>query len=358
MAAKFLSLILGKFFLALFVLLFFAFLIALHEWGHAYTAHKLGIKIKRFAIGFGKVIGSFTAKRSQIEYVFCLFPLGGYIKFDDQKIYDSSPIYKRALIIFAGPFYNLVFAFLAYWAVFFIGIHSLSPVIKTVLPHSPAEFARLPEHSTIMAIDHRPVHSWPAVLFKLLPHLGRTQDAVIITVMNPGDIKPTEYPLKSNQWSLDPVKPNFLSALGITPDTNAPILTRQYGLFSSARQSLSEIQLYLTANVIILTKLLTGALSLSSLGGPISLFSTSFHAAHQGTASFIAFGGFLSTGLFFVNLLPVPGLDGGHLLYLLIEKIRKKPLSIRLQMLLFQLGIIFICVIMFQALINDLVRLF
>jgi len=334
------------------------FLIVIHEFGHAITAQKLGIPIKRFAIGFGKVIWSKTSSKSNIEYALCMIPVGGYIQFQDQNIYESAPIYKRFLIVLAGPVCNLIVAFIAYWSVFMMGVTSITPIIEKTIPNTPAFQYSIPSQSKIIAIDHFSVQTWPAIMIRLLPHLGNRNDAIVLTIQPLHTIQTMSFSITTDKWSLTPVKPNLLESLGIIPDKNAPLITHHYSFLQSIIQSLREIQIYLKLNCIILAKLITGKIPISSLAGPLSLFSSTISAAHQGTVTFFAFIGFISIGLFFANLLPIPGLDGAYIVYFLIEAIRGKPLSIRSQLLLFRLGVIFICVIMFQTLMNDLLRLF
>jgi regulator of sigma E protease len=341
--------------IALFSLLF---LVVIHEYGHALAAQKLGITVKRFAIGFGKVLWSKTSSKSNIEYAICLLPLGGYVKFQDENVYHAAPIYKRFLIVIAGPLCNLIAAFLAYWLVFVIGITSLQPIIEKTLPHSLAQSYAIPAYSKIIAVDHYPVQTWSAIVMKLLPHLGNKNDHIELTVLAPHQSQPLHLSFNIDKWSLDPIKPDILGSLGIVPDKKAPQFTRQYSVFKAIPQSCREIELYLTLNGVVLLKVLTGKISLSSLAGPLSLFGGTLSAAHHGLVVFLGFIGFISLSLFFANLLPIPGLDGAYILYFLIEIIRGKPLSLRCQILLFQLGIIFICVIMFQTLMNDLIRLF
>jgi regulator of sigma E protease len=319
-------------FITLFVLIGF------HEWGHFIVARKLGISVERFSIGFGKILWKKKIKDGP-EYAFCVFPLGGYVKFKDQSEFDHSPIYKRFLIIFAGPFFNLVFAFLAYWIVFVIGI--FQPIPMTT-------------HGEIIAVDQHPTATWPSVVFKLIPHLGKS-DSVFITTSDQGNISTRKILL--HQWKLNPLKPDLLRNLGITPVKSKIIRLRQFSLLGAIPEAFKEVSLYFQLNSIILSKILTGTISVQSLVGPIGLFSGTLVAAHQGLVIYLAFLGFISIGIAFANLLPIPGLDGAHILFLGLEIFRGKPLSNPLQVLLFKLGIILLSLLMFQALVNDIVRL-
>lgn len=332
------------------------FLIGFHEWGHFWVAKRLGISVERFAIGFGKIIWSRKA-RDGTEYALCAFPLGGYVKFRDQAEFDAAPILKRALIIFAGPLCNLIFAFLAYWVVFVVGITQAIPRIDHVLPDSLAAKSGVLPDSQIMGIDHHPTATWGSVIFRLIPHLGRS-DTISLTLSHQNHIY---HPIiRLNNFRLNPLKPDLFSSLGFVPvkaKEKQIMFKRQFSVLEAITPAIQEINLYLQFNAIIFTKILTGVVSLQSLAGPISLYSGTVSAAHQGFVIYMAFLGFLSISIAFINLLPIPGLDGAHLLYLGIEAIRGKPLTIAVQVLLFRLGIILLSVLMFQALVNDMVRL-
>ncbi len=338
------------------IIITLVFLIGFHEWGHFWVAKRLGIAVERFAIGFGKVIWSRTA-RDGTEYALCAFPLGGYVKFRDPAEFDAAPIFKRAIIIFAGPLCNLIFAFFAYWLVFVIGITQAVPRIDHILPDSPAARSGMVAQSQIISIDRHPTATWGAVVFRLIPHLGKN-DEIALTLLHQDQM--SNYHLKLDKFSLNPVKPDLFSRLGFVPVSAKDkqiLLKRQFSVIKAIPYALQEVNLYLQFNAVILTKIITGVVSLQSLAGPVTLFSGTVSAAHQGLVMYLAFLGLLSTSIAFMNLLPIPGLDGAHLLYLAIEAIRQKPLTIAVQVLLFRLGIILLSVLMFQALVNDMVRL-
>jgi regulator of sigma E protease len=165
------------------------------------------------------------------------------------------------------------------------------------------------------------------------------------------------FKLELNKFKLDPLKPNLLLSLGIVPKKNSEVILRKFSVWQAVPESLHEVGLCFYVNAVVIEKILTGNISLQSLVGPVGLLSSTFFAVKHGVVAYVAFLGFVSVGLAFINLLPIPGLDGANLLYLLIELFRGKPLSSALQMLLFRLGIILLTVLMIQALMNDLSRL-
>lgn len=303
-------------------------LVGFHELGHYSMARLFSIPVEKFVVS----------------------PLGGFVKFKSDFLFESVALYKRACIILAGPLFSLLLAFLAYWVVFVIGITQPIPVIKNIAPQSVLSHSGLSAGSTILSIDHSATPTWASVIFKLLPHVGKSDVLHIETSKG-------IFNIKLNQFKLDPVKPNLLLSFGIIPEKNSELRTRKFSVLNAVPYAFHEVFLYVHLNFIVVEKMLTGNISIKSLVGPLGLLSSTFFAAKQGLVVYIAFLGFVSVGLAFINLLPIPGLDGASFLYLIIELFRGKPLSIALQMLLFRLGIILLTVLMIQALMNDLTRL-
>lgn len=304
------------------------FLIGVHEYGHYVMAKAFSVPVERFVIS----------------------PLGGFVRIKKGFVFESLSLIKRAMIILAGPVFNLLFAFLAYYIVFVVGIVQPAPIIGKILPHSLAASAGLVSGSEILAIDNTKTATWAAVVFKVLPHLGEKNTLQIDTTAG-------KFSLPFENFTLDPVRPNLLLALGIIPQKNSKTVLRKFSAAGAVVQSLREVWLYLWVNGVVVSKMLTGHLSIKSLVGPVGLLSGSFFAAKQGVVIYLAFLGFISVSLAFINLLPIPGLDGSQLLYLAIELFRGRPLSPALQMLLLRLGIILLTVLMIQALMNDVLRL-
>ncbi|HEV2614857.1 MAG TPA: site-2 protease family protein [Gammaproteobacteria bacterium] len=303
-------------------------LIGFHEFGHYAMAKLFSVPVEKFVIS----------------------PIGGFVKFKKDFVFESIALPKRACIILAGPLFNLILAFLAYWIVFVVGITQPAPVIQNIVPHSVLSQSGITPDSNIMAIDGSPTSTWAAVLFKVLPHLGRSD---VLKIQTQSGI----FNIKLNNFKIDPVKPDILLSLGIIPKENSELVTRKFSVWHAIPPAFQEVCLYFYVNGVVVEKIITGNISIKSLVGPVGLLSSTLFAAKQGGVVYIAFLGFVSVGLAFINLLPIPGLDGANLLYLIIELFRGKPLSSAVQMLLFRLGIILLTVLMIQALMNDLTRL-
>lgn len=444
--------------LAVFLLSILA-LVTVHEFGHFWVAKRLGVKVLKFSIGFGRPIWRHQAA-SGTEYCIAILPLGGYVKLLDESegsvseqdqalAFNRQPLWKRACIVIAGPGINILFAIFAFWCVGILGRDLITPVIGSVLPDTPAAEAQIPAHTEIVSLNDRPVRSWQTVSMRLVGWFGATGE-LPITVRPLGDSKTQRYVLKLQDWSPNnELQPDPLSSLGLLPyqppvlpviarirpdspaadanlkpgdrllqvadqpiqdwseavkkiqgypnqtisiqvlrdhqpitlnvkigrklsgyrwvgylgiEPNPPIWPAamqyhvHYSPWSAMTYALQQVGSYSAFHFVVLGKLITGQLSLRTMGGPISIYETTSVAFAQGMAVYISFLGLLSVMLACVNILPIPGLDGGHLLMYALEAIAGRPLSMRWQVLIIKLGFIFLILIMVQATINDVLR--
>lgn len=218
----------------------FGFIVAIgllttvHEYGHFWMARLLGVKVLRFCIGFGKPFISWHDKMGT-EYALAAIPLGGYVKMLDQnegivapnelhRAFNNQPIWARMLIIAAGPIFNLLFAILAYWAVFMLGISSIVPVLGDIPPGSVAAIAGLKPDQEIIAIDEQPIYSWEDIAVALVSNVG-DRAFINVKVRNLKDKKTASYALNLANWSLNHNDENIIKNLGLEPlDPIAPIV--------------------------------------------------------------------------------------------------------------------------------------
>ena len=159
-------------------------LVTIHEYGHFIVARLLGIKVLRFSVGFGSPLIKWVKGRDRTEYIIAVVPLGGYVKMLDERettvapeelsrAFNRQPVWKKTLVVLAGPFFNFLFAWLAYWMTFVIGIPSVSPVIGPVAANSVAARAGLRNADEIISIDSRPTPNWEATALALLDGVVR-----------------------------------------------------------------------------------------------------------------------------------------------------------------------------------------
>ncbi len=352
------------------VLLTILLIVGIHEFGHFITARLLSIRVLRFSLGFGKILFSWR-DRSGTQYALSAIPLGGYVKLLDEQddegaalcatdlahAFNRQPFWKKALVIIAGPIFNLLFALLLYWFIFLWGFTTLLPVTGNISAHSIAANAGVKSAEVITQIDHIAVSSWMGVLMRILDHTGE-QDQLTLETHPLNNTTPKHYTLDLRHWQLDSLKPDPLASLGITPYVTKDLLHHvQFGPAAAFAHAWQNTRDFTRLNLMLTAKLFTGKLSLKSLGGPLTVFSTADAALHQGILAFMSFLAFLSISIGIINIIPIPGLDGGQLLFQIAEAVIRRPLPPRIIEMAYRLGILLIIAISIQAIINDILRL-
>ncbi len=352
-------------------------IVGVHEFGHFIVARWAGIKVLRFSLGFGKTLFKWYDKKGT-EFVLAAVPLGGYVKMLDETeekvadhelhlAFNRQPLYKKIAVVIAGPLANFVFAFLLYWLLFVIGFTTIVPVIGKVIPQSLAAEAGLKPKDEILSINNKITRDWNAVVFRLMMYIGEEKQINITTQPLHSHLI-QEHTLDLTHWKIDNLKPDPLQSLGIEPylpEVHPPkfkwpdelVRKTQYGFFTALAPAKHQVIDFISLNFVFLGKMLTGKISLQGLGGPITIFESAGTALNNGILPFISFLAFFSIAIGVINVLPVPGLDGGHLLIYLIEFVRRRPLSIRVQSILLRIGIVALILLMTQAVVNDVLRL-
>jgi regulator of sigma E protease len=204
-----------------------AVLVSFHEYGHLWVARRLGIKILRFSIGFGKSIWSRTSKKTGTEYCIAMIPLGGYVKMLDESegnvaehdlpyAYNRKPVWVRMLVVLAGPAFNFIFAIFAYWLVFSIGATVVAPVVGATQSQSIAAQAGIGYGDELISVNENAVRDWYQVNLALISKLGE-KGKVNITYkpLNSNTLKKTQLDLEN--WKVDSGQPDILRSLGFSP---------------------------------------------------------------------------------------------------------------------------------------------
>ena len=227
-------------------------------------------------------------------------------------------------------------------------------VIGLIAKKSPAVKSNLQVGDKIVAINRIPIKNWDELITFVISHPDQT---ALFTLEQHGKTRTTPVAIG--------VKRNiFLQKtgyLGISPTFTMPpelLHTMQFGPYAAMEHAWKEITDFTYFNFVILGKLFTGKLSLQSLGGPIAIFQTAGEALNRGMVVFVGFLAFISLSIGLVNLLPIPGLDGGHLFMQIIESLIRRPIPLAIQLLLYRLGFIFIILILIQTVMNDLLRMY
>ncbi len=455
----------GEFFGSIWWLLVaLGLLITFHEFGHFWVARKLGVRVLRFSVGFGRPIWRHRGADG-VEYVIGALPLGGYVKMLDERegevdpselsqAFNRKPIWSRIAVVIAGPAFNLIFAVAAFWVMFMVGISEVRPLIGAV--SGPAMEAGIGPGDEIISLDGTSARTWTHTQMGLITR-ALDGDVVHVVVRNAAGIE------SDHQLDLSRLDPGFdelrtLEHAGITPwrlqipavvnevmpDSAASragfrsgdrIITiageevsgwawighllqqhgsagqaliveverdgfelelevmpdkQSSGLFSSRlvlgitrldpdatqmamweraavtlrfgpieglARATSETWRLATVTLGMIGRMITGKASVKNLAGPISIAQFANSAANAGLSSFLFFLGAISLSLGVLNLLPIPMLDGGHLLYYLIELAKGSPVSESTQIAAQYFGLVALAGLMSLAFVNDILRL-
>jgi regulator of sigma E protease len=438
-------------------------LVTVHEFGHFWVARRLGFKVLRFSVGFGRPLWKMTAGADQTEYVLAAIPLGGYVKLLDERegpvppqdlarSFTRRPPWQRIVVLLAGPGFNILFAIIVLWGMFWAnGETEIRPLVGDVVAGSVADRAGLRSGDEIYAINGTPVAGQRDVVFGLLDAMSGQGEALLavhgsggqartatLAVTNSAERRRLTEPaelfkgLGFEFW--EPTVPAVLGRVlpdgpaaraGLKPGDEITaidgepvrnfhdVIARVAGrpgaaisvhyvrdgkpfdarvIVASERvegrlvgrirvTTASTVKLpdsYLThtdltplaalaraageaENMTVLQgrlfwRMLLGQVSLKNLSGPLSIAEYAGDSAQAGVAPFLGFLVLISLSLGFLNLLPVPILDGGQIVFQLVEWLKGTPLSERTQVLGQQVGIALLVVLMGVALFNDIAR--
>lgn len=439
-------------------------LVVVHEFGHFWVARKLGVKVLRFSVGFGKPLWSRSSGPDETEYVVATIPLGGYVKMLDERegvvaekdlprAFNRKPVLSRIAIVAAGPVFNFLFAILAYYLMFLVGVDGLVPEIGKVIPDTPAYHAGFKAGDRLVSANGVDIPSWESASITLLDQaldtgvinvevltdrgypksrsldLGdtralldegdlfrkiglepwRPQIAPIIGQLEPGlpaardGLMEGDKVLRANgepmndwrDWvgiiqshpgkpvSLEVLRAGVVVPLEITPIAKqaggreigyigaGPKVDKeryteqlkshkvlvQYGPLEGVAQAGQKTWQAVILTFKLMGKLIVGDASLKTISGPLSIAEYAGVSATIGLAAFLSFMAIVSVSLGVINLLPVPVLDGGHLLFYVIELVKGSPISERWEALWQQVGLVLLAALMMLAFYNDLSRL-
>jgi regulator of sigma E protease len=337
-------------------------LIVFHEFGHFLLAKLSGVGVLTFSVGFGPKL--WVVKKGETEYALSAFPLGGYVKMvgedpdeevqqaDIEKSFAHKSLLKRIAIVVAGPGFNLLLAVFLFIVVFtFYGVPVMSTQVSGVEKGSPAERAGIAKGDRIVAIDGEPVKEWEELSKKIKGSGGRTLNLQIRRGEETKNI--TVQPIqKEGRNIFGERKDDWIIGIG----SQVSIEKGNPGL--AVVKAVVQTYDYAKLTLMAFYKMLLGDVSPRNIGGPILIAQMAGQQAQEGLGSFLAFLAVLSINLGVLNLLPVPVLDGGHLLFFLVEAVIRKPLSVKYREVAQQVGICLLALLMVYAFYNDIVRFF
>lgn len=336
-------------------------LILIHELGHFIFAKRAGVRVEVFSLGFGKKL--FGIKRKGTEYRISGIPFGGYVKMAGEMPYEgarkgapdefmSRPVSARAAILAAGPGFNYLLGILLFMFIFMTGNPQVTSLVGGVMDGYPAKEAGIIEGDRIVELNGKEVFYWEEVLSVV--HKA-TQGSVAVKIKR--QEREFTYALTPNVKEFKNVfgQKVRIGLLGITP--SGEIKYVRYPVHKAAYMALDKTLSLTWMTCLSLWRMMTGAMSFKdSVAGPIGIFVVTSKAAYAGFVYVAGLVAVLSISLAIFNLLPIPVLDGGHLFFLIVEKIRGKVVSEKIYERLTHIGMAFLVTLMAFVIYNDAAR--
>ena len=344
---------------ALVSLLMLGFLVVVHEAGHFLVARWSGVRVLRFSIGFGPRLMSW--KRGHTEYALSAIPLGGYVKMAGEQRgeqshepweYLSKSIGTRAKIVLAGPFVNYLVALVSLWVVFVIGYPELLPVVGKVMDGMPAQAVGLRSGDRIQAIDGRAIQTWDEMTKLIYASPDRP---LTFRIHRGADVQTLTITPRQKAITDLLGRPKTVGLIGVGP--SGEFQTFRVGPLAAIGRTIKQQNELVGQTILALWLMVTGKLSMrESVTGPIGIVLMTSEAVRMGFSPVLFLAGILSLSLAIFNVFPIPILDGGHLLFLALEKLRGRPISVTVQERSAQVSLVLLIALVLVICINDVNR--
>lgn len=329
-------------------------LIFVHELGHFLVAKWMGVGVEKFSLGFGKKI--LGKQIGETEYLLSAIPLGGYVKLvgedptedipaaDLERSFSAKPVLSRLAVVVAGPLFNILFAVLILSSVHMLGIRvpSGKPIVGATVEGYPAQEAGIVAGDRVLSIDGRRLETWSEMAAIIHTSAGKEVNIAVERSGNQLSFKVTPRSNEKGEAGFIGIEPMLVLERYSVPTAF------KYGALKSW-----EISLIILNSI---KKMFLGELSMKNLGGPILIAQEAGRSANQGFLSYLTFAAIISINLGLLNLFPIPVLDGGHILFFLIEIVIGRPVNINIRAKAQQVGMFLLMAFMVFAFYNDILR--
>ena len=346
----------------------------IHEYGHYYFAKLYGVGVTDFSIGFGKEIFGFNDK-SGTRWKFCAIPLGGYVKFfgdrnvfsqaeqeellkqyskeDQNKLFVTKPVYQRSLVVIAGPLANFILAILIFTFIYMFAGKDFTPAqIQEVQKDSPAYVSGIKSGDEILSINNNKVTSILEVSNYINTSTSKNIDVKVLRNNKEIILSVTPKVIKGEDSLGNNVNKKIIG-IKIAP-LNNEFNRERLGPANALFYAVKETWFVTQASLDFIISLFKGKGDTTQLGGPIKIAKITGQVAQHGLIAFLSIMAYISISLGFINLLPIPMLDGGHLMFYAFEKVLGRPLTQRTQEGFFRIGLFLLISLMFFTTFNDL----
>ena len=344
------------------VIILLGVLIFFHELGHFLAARIGGVGVTKFSLGFGpKIIGK---KIGMTEYVLSLIPLGGYVKLvgeidtdnlspeEEKMSFAKQPVWKRIFIVFAGPLFNFLLAIIIFSAVYLYGVPALANIVGEVQKDSAAHEAGIVEGDKIISIDGKKIAYWDDIRPIVTESEGRILEVIVQRAEETKKL--LIKPKLSKTQNIFGEKVNAY-LIGVSPAEN--FIIDKKNIWEASLAGLEKTWQFSELTLVVFVKMIKGEVSPKNLGGPIFIAQAAGSVAQKGLIPFLLLMALLSVNLAIINLFPIPILDGGHIMFNLIELVRRKPISQKWQGIFQQIGFVFLILLMIFVVMVDIERM-
>lgn len=331
--------------------------ILIHEFGHFVFAKRAGVYCYEFSIGMGPRLFKWKRKNDETEYSIRLFPIGGYVAMAGESTEMDPDVpkkkhlqyktwWQRFSIMFAGVFFNYLLAIVCFTIVALkVGAPTNVPYIQSVSEGYSAYEKGVPANSEIIKVNDTKIVNMDHLTLVITSLNGK--DITLTVKTKEGDIKAYDLTPKKEE-----VDGETVYRYGFTIATEY-----KHGIFASIKYGFTKMFSLFYQMILIIGYLITGKLSLNALSGPVGIYNIVGESAKAGLINLVYLVGYLCVNVGVINIIPLPAFDGGHILFLIIEKIKGKPVSQKVENTIHSIGMVLLIILMIAISINDIIKL-